>query len=81
MKSDLRNKYLLKNTIIFFIGNFGSKILQFLLVPFYTNILSTSEYGTLDLINVINMVLIPLITFNISESIMRFSMDNFNIYV
>lgn len=75
MKKNSRNRYLLKNTFIFSIGNFGSKIINFLLVPLYTNILTTSEYGTLDLVTVLSMVLVPIITLNISESIMRFSLD------
>lgn len=75
MQKESRKKYLLKNTLIFSIGNFGSKIINFLLVPLYTNILTKGEYGTLDLIHVIGMVLVPIITLNISESIMRFSMD------
>ena len=47
------NKYnkLLKNSGIFFIANFGSKVLTFLLVRFYTEVLTTSEYGTIDLLN------------------------------
>ena len=57
-----RNKYLLKNTVIFSIGNFGTKIISFFLVPLYTNILTTREYGTVDLIYTIGMVLVPLLT-------------------
>ena len=70
-----RNKYLLKNTVIFSIGNFGTKIISFFLVPLYTNILTTREYGTVDLIYTIGMVLVPLLTLNIGESIMRFALD------
>lgn len=70
-----KNKYLFKNTIIFSIGNFGSKFLNFLLVPLYTNILSTYQYGIVDLITIISMIVIPLFTMNISEGIMRFAMD------
>lgn len=70
-----RNKYLLKNTVIFSIGNFGTKIIGFFLVPLYTNILTTREYGTVDLIYTIGMVLVPLLTLNIGESIMRFALD------
>lgn len=70
-----KNKYLFKNTIIFSIGNFGSKFLNFLLVPLYTNILSTYQYGIVDLITVISMVVVPIFTMNISEGIMRFAMD------
>lgn len=75
MKKESRKKYLLKNTIIFSIGNFGSKIINFFLVPLYTNILTTSEYGTVDLMTVLTTVLVPIITLNISEAVMRFSMD------
>ena len=39
-------KYLFKNIGIMTISNFGTKILSFLMVPLYTNLLSTSEYGT-----------------------------------
>ena len=70
-----RNKYLLKNTVIFSIGNFGTKIISFFLVPLYTNILTKREYGTVDLIYTIGMVLVPLLTLNIGESIMRFALD------
>ena len=75
MTNSSKNKYLFKNTILFSISNFGTKLIHFLLVPLYTNILSTSEYGTLDLITVISMVIVPIITLNISEAVMRFSMD------
>ena len=75
MKNKNRNKYLMKNTLIFSIGNFGTKIIHFLLVPLYTNILSTSEYGALDLMTVLSMVIMPIITLNIAEAVMRFSMD------
>jgi len=43
------NKYnkLLYNSFIFAIGNFGSKLLVFLLIPVY---ISTEQLGTVDLI-------------------------------
>ena len=70
-----RNKYLLKNTLIFTIGNIGSKLITFFLIPLYTGVLSTAEYGITDLINTISVVLVPLITLNISEAVMRFALD------
>ena len=76
MDNSNKNKYLLKNTIILSIGNFGSKLISFLLVPLYTNIFTTAEYGTIDLIAILTTVIVPLITLNISESVMRYSMDN-----
>ncbi len=70
-----RKSYLAKNTLIFALGNFGTKMIGFFLVPIYTNILSTSEYGTVDLVATISTVLAPLIILNIGESLMRFPLD------
>lgn len=75
MQKGQRNKYLLKNTVIFAIGNFGTKIIAFFLVPLYTNLLSTSEYGIVDLIYTIGTVLVPVLTLNVAEAVMRFSLD------
>lgn len=71
------NKYvkLIKNSGIFFIGNFGSKLLSFLLVPYYTHVLSTEEYGTADIIQTTVIMLMPLLTFSIAEASLRFAMD------
>lgn len=68
-------KYLLKNTGILTISNFSSKILVFLLVPLYTGVLSTAEYGTFDLIMSTIQFLMPLLSINIYEAVMRFFMD------
>lgn len=70
-----RSKYLIKNTIIFTIGNLGSKLITFFLIPLYTNSLTTSEYGVVDLIATVGTVAIPLLTLNICESVMRFALD------
>ena len=75
MEKESRKKYLFKNTILFSIGNFGSKIITFFLVPLYTNVLTASQYGTVDLITVLATVIAPIITLNISEAVMRFLMD------
>lgn len=70
-----RNRYLIKNTIIFTLGNLGSKLITFFLIPLYTNVLSTSEYGVVDLITTVGTVAVPLLTLNICESVMRFALD------
>lgn len=68
-------KRLVKNTLLIAIGNFGTKIISFLLLPLYTSLLSTSEYGTYDLIITINVLLLPLITFSMHEALFRFIID------
>lgn len=58
---------------LLFISNFSSKILVFLLVPLYTSVLSTEEYGTYDVIYTTAHLLAPILTLNISNAVMRFS--------
>lgn len=62
-----------KNVGILTIASFGTKILSFLLVPLYTSILTTSDYGTYDLIYNTISLLIPILTQNILDAVLRFS--------
>lgn len=67
-----KEKQLIRNTIIYAIGNLGSKLLTFLLLPIYTAYLLESEYGAFDLIvNTVSLIL-PIITFQITDGIYRF---------
>lgn len=70
-----RNKYLIKNTLLFTLGNLGSKLIVFFLIPLYTNTLSTAQYGTIDLVSTVSTVAVPILTLNICESVMRFALD------
>lgn len=72
---DNRYKYLVKNTTILTIGQFSSKILQFFLVPLYTSVLSTKEYGSFDLVSTTMTLFIPILTMNITDGLMRFALD------
>jgi len=55
-----------------FIGNTGSKILPFLMLPFYTSYLSVGNYGTVDLIQVYVTLLTGLATCCLTEAIFVF---------
>lgn len=68
-------KKLFSNTVAMGLGQFSSKLLSFLLVPLYTSVLSTEEYGTYDLIITTVTMLTPFLTLVISEAVMRFCMD------
>lgn len=72
---DNKYRYLLKNTGILTIGTFSSKILVFLLVPLYTSVLSTAEYGSYDLVTTTMQLLLPLLSVNIIEAITRYAID------
>ena len=71
-----KNKSLVKNIGLFTIGSFGSKIISFLMVPLYTAVLSTSEYGTVDLMMSTVQLLIPILLLSIQDAILRFGMDD-----
>jgi O-antigen/teichoic acid export membrane protein len=44
-------------------------------VPLYTSILTTADYGTYDLFNTTVGVLVPILTLNVQDGVMRFAMD------
>ncbi len=71
------NKYkrLTRNTTIFLLGDAGSKLAAFFMLRYYTGVLTTSEYGIIDLIVTTATFLMPTITLAINESVFRFSMD------
>lgn len=70
-----RYKYLLKNIGLLTLSSFATKLLSFFLVPLYTNILTTTEYGTYDLFNTTVSILIPILTLNVQDALMRFSIE------
>lgn len=68
-------KRLGKNITLQFIGSFSSKLLSFFLVPLYTSVLSTEEYGIADYVNVTINLLYPILTMVIVEAEVRFALD------
>lgn len=64
-----------KNIILLTIGNFASKVLSFFLVPFYTAVLSTKEYGTADILTTTINLILPIFSMLIYESVLRFLLD------
>ena len=70
-----RYKKLFSDTVILGIGTFGSKLLVFLLMPFYTAWLSTDQYSTAELITGTANLLIPLACVGIANGIFRFAAD------
>lgn len=70
-----KEKKLMINSALLLLGNFSSKILVFLLVPFYTSILSTEEYAVSDLLVTTVNLLYPFFTLMISAAVLRFCLD------
>lgn len=71
-------KKLLSNTIVFAIGTFGSKLLSFIMVGFYTAVFSGSpgSFSTADLVAQTANFLIPLASLSIAEAVIRFGLDS-----
>lgn len=67
-----RDKKMLKTTIIYFIGTFSSKVLTFILLPLYTNILTVEEYGKINLLINLIPLIGPIFTMQINDGIFRF---------
>lgn len=78
MRQENKYRYLAKNTLLFTISSFGSKILVFLLVPLYTSVLSTADYGIADLITTTSSLVIYIFTINIQDAVLRFAIDEKN---
>lgn len=72
--SDKKN--LFKNTGLIAIGNMGAKAMSLILLPLYTSILTTEEYGIYDYIVAICAFLIPIVTFSMNEAMFRFVIEN-----
>lgn len=64
---DKKYQKLVKNSAVLMIANFGSKLLSFILVPFYTHVLATGEYGTVDTLVATVSLLSPIATFGIGD--------------
>lgn len=67
-------KSLIKDTGIFALGNIGSKLILFVLMPLYTNFMTTEEYGTADLVLTFARLLIPIVSVVIQDAVLRFGM-------
>ncbi len=70
-----RKYELVKNTAIITIGKLCTQFISFLLLPLYTAVLSTEEYGTVDLFTTYINLLLPLGFFQIEQSLFRFIVD------
>lgn len=68
-------KYLLKNIGLFTLGEFASKFITFFMLPLYTYYLSTEEYALIDLIQVTQSLIIPIITLSIVDAVLCYSFD------
>ena len=70
-----RESKLVKNTFIITVGKICTQLITFFLLPLYTAVLSTEEYGTVDLLNILVSLLLPVVTFQIEQAIFRYLIE------
>ncbi|MBS0978327.1 oligosaccharide flippase family protein [Levilactobacillus brevis] len=70
-----KTKKLISNLATFALGNLGSKLISFILIPIFTRYMSTSEFGHVDIITTTVNMLLPMVALSVSEAVFRFVMD------
>ncbi len=70
-----REKKFIKNTIIIFLSKFCTQFLSFFLLPLFTALLSTEEYGYFDLYSTYAWLLSIFLTLQLENGMFRFLID------
>lgn len=71
-----KQKELVKNTIILFIGKIATQLLVFFLLPLYTKYLNPADYGYIDLVLTYIQLLIPIVILELDMGVFRYLIDN-----
>ncbi len=66
---------LVSNTALFGISTFGARFLTFLLTPFYTRVLSSTEYGITDLLLQTGNLILPIAAVGITNAVIRYGLE------
>ncbi len=66
---------LMRNTGIIAIGNLSTKLVSFFLLPLYTALLSTADYGKYDYLLTIATFCVPFVSVLMDESVFRYLID------
>jgi O-antigen/teichoic acid export membrane protein len=70
-----RVKITLKDTLIYSLGNFSTKIVGLILIPLYTSELSVEEYGILSILEVTIQVLVSSFSVSVYQAFNRWYWD------
>lgn len=71
-----KTKYFAGNILLFTIATFLPKALVFIMVPLYTHCLTTVEYGTADLLTNTVSLLMPVLTLQVQDAMIRYALQN-----
>lgn len=70
-----REKDLAENTAILTFGKMCTQCINFFLLPLYTTILDTTEYGTFDLLITYGTLLLPIVNWQFDQGLFRFMLE------
>lgn len=68
-------KQTIKSSAVYGIGSISSKLIGFILLPLYTSYLTTSEYGTLAIIEITSTLLTVVVSLKINAAFFRWYWD------
>ncbi|PPA69498.1 lipopolysaccharide biosynthesis protein [Jeotgalibacillus proteolyticus] len=66
------DKSIVKKTFIYFIGNFASKIIMAIMIPFYAYFVTVEELGVFDYSQTLMNIIAPIIFLALWEAVLRF---------
>ena len=70
-----KGKNLIKNTLVLLIGKISVQFISFLMLPLYTGVLSTNDYGIIDIVLTYVALFSPVVTLQLEMSVFRFLVD------
>lgn len=66
---------LVKNTALISLSKMCTQMISFFLLPLYTGLLNTEEFGTVDLLNMVIIYAVPIVNGELSSALFRFLVD------
>ncbi|MFT4073550.1 MAG: polysaccharide biosynthesis C-terminal domain-containing protein [Dysgonamonadaceae bacterium] len=76
--NEARGERLLKGTLIYAVGNLGSKLLMVLMLPMYAHFLPKEDFGYYDLSMNILFLVVSSMSFNLKDGVFRFLLNTNN---
>lgn len=70
-----REKKMAKNAVLYFVGNFASKLLNIFLVPIYMTYLDADLFGTVDIMLSLSAMIAMLMSLDMTDAVYRYLAD------
>ncbi len=70
-----RTRELTRKTFIITLGRISTQFISFFLLPLYTALLSTDEYGTVDLVTTLVQLIVPISSLTIDQGVFRYLLN------